>query len=175
MTENRRYFWRAGLAVAVVGVASIGAIGIASASDERVEPRAAVSDDHPGWRGGGPWGGWRGGPHGGPGGGHLDRVLGGDIADLLHGEVVLAKEDGGTQTVLVQKGAVTEVSGSSVTVRSSDGYTKSYGVNGDTKVRADEDEISAVAKDEQVVVIAPTSGDEQTATVLVDLTDLGWE
>jgi hypothetical protein len=149
MTENRRYFWRAGLAVAVVGVASIGAIGIASASDERVEPRAAVSDDHPGWRGGGPWGGWRGGPHGGPGGGHLDRVLGGDIADLLHGEVVLAKEDGGTQTVLVQKGAVTEVSGSSVTV--------------------------TVAKDEQVVVIAPTSGDEQTATVLVDLTDLGWE
>jgi hypothetical protein len=61
-----------------------------------------------------------------------------------------------------------------VTVKSSDGYTKAYTVNGDTKVRADEDGIGAVAKDEQVVVIAPRSGDTQTATVVVDLTDLGW-
>lgn len=167
MTEKRRYWWRAGLAVAVVGVASIGAIGIASASDDDDGPTVAERH-HPGWRGGPPWGG------DGRRGGGFGNVLGGDIADMLHGEVVLAKEGGGTQTVLVQKGAVTEVSGTSVTVKSSDGYTKSYAVDGDTKVRADSDEIGSVAKDEQVVVIAPRSGDGQTATVLVDLTDLGW-
>lgn len=172
MNEKRRYLWRAGLAVAVVGAASIGAIGIASASDDRNEPPTATADDHHGWRGG-PWGG-PGGRHGGWGPGNLDDVLGADVADMLHGEVVLAKEGGGTQTVLVQKGTVTKVSGTSVTVKSSDGYTKDYTVNGDTKVKADKDEISAVAKDEQVVVIAPRSGAGQTATVVVDLTDLGW-
>ena len=171
MTENRRYLWLAGLAGVVVGVASISAIGIASASDDRGGPSASVPGDHHGWRGGGPWGGWRGGW----GGGDLDGILGADVTDMLHGEVVLAKEGGGTQTVLVQKGAVTAVSANSVTVKSGDGYTKSYAVNGDTKVKADEDEIGSVAKDEQVVVVAPKSGDTQTATVLVDLTDLGWK
>jgi hypothetical protein len=101
-------------------------------------------------------------------------MAGTDVSDLLHGEVVLVKEGGGTQTVLVQKGTVTEVSATGVTVRSTDGFTTSYTVNGDTKVRADSDEIGAVAKDEEVVVMAPKSGDGHTATVIVDLTDLGW-
>lgn len=178
-SENRRYVVRAGLAVAVVGAVSIGAIGIAAASDDNT-PAAAQptsppapdnnNEDHPGW--GGPWrGGWGGGWGG------LDGVLGAgsDIDDILHAEVVLAKEGGGTQSVLVQKGTVTEVSGTAVTVTSTDGYTKAYTVNGDTKVKADKDEIGAVAKDEEVLVVAPQSGDKQTATVLVDLTDLGWK
>jgi len=179
MTEsrNRRYLWRAGLAVAVVGAVSVGAIGIAAASDDPVraagqptsEPAPDKDGDHEGW---GPWrGGW-GGAWGG-----LDGILGAgaDLGDILHSEIVLAKEGGGTQTVLVQKGAVTEVSGTSVTVKSADGYTKSYAVNGDTKVKADKDEIGAVAANEEVLVVAPQSGDKQTATVLLDLTDLGWK
>jgi hypothetical protein len=98
-----------------------------------------------------------------------------NIDDILHAEVVLATEGGGTRTVLVQKGAVTAVSGTEVTVRSADGFTTAFAVDGDTKVRADEDEIGSVAKDEQVLVVAPRSGDRQTATVLVDLTDVGWK
>jgi hypothetical protein len=108
-------------------------------------------------------------------GGGLDEVLGADVEDMLHAEVVLSTEGGGTQTVLVQKGAVTEVSATGVTVKSADGFTTAYTVNGDTLVRADSDEIGAVAKDEEVVVVAPKSGDEHTATVVVDLTDLGWK
>lgn len=177
MTETK-YVWRAGLAIAVVGAVSVGAIGFASAASDDgaragAQPTSTTTaapddeDDHPWghWRGRGPWGGF----------GDLDGILGANVTDLLHGEVVLAKEGGGTQTVAVQKGAVTEVSATAVTVRSGDGYTKSYTVNEDTMVKADKDEIGAVAKDEEVVVVAPGSGDKQTATVLVDLTDLGWK
>lgn len=174
---TKKYIWRAGLAIAVVGAASVGAIGIASASgDSPVRPAAqqTSAQDDEDWHGPG-----RGGPWGGPGrgmwGGDLSNVLGADVSDFLHAEAVLAKEGGGTQTVLVQKGAVTEVSGTEVTVKSADGFTTSYTVNGDTKVRADSDDIGAVTKDEEVVVVAPKSGDKHTATVVVDLTDLGWK
>jgi len=172
-SENRRYLARAGAAIAVVGAVSIGAIGIAAASADdtqaAAQPTSAPApdnDEH--W--GGPWGGpWRGGFGGGMG------VLGADIDGILHGEVVLSKEGGGTQTVQVQRGAVTAVSATEVTVKSTDGFTAAYAVNGDTKVKADSDEIGSVAKDEEVLVVAPKSGDKHTATVLLDLTDLGWK
>jgi hypothetical protein len=175
-SENRGYLLRAGAAIAVVGAVSIGAIGIAAASSDETnaaaQPTSAPApdnDDH--------WGGpWRGGPpwRGGFGGGFGD-ALGADVDGILHGEVVLSKEGGGTQTVLVQKGAVTAVSATEVTVKSTDGFTTAYAVNGDTKVRADEDKIESVAKDEEVLVVAPKSGDKHTATVLIDLTDVGWK
>lgn len=173
---NKKSLWYSGIAIAVVGAASVGAIGLASASDRPVRTAAQETDVapnsnpwHGAWgRGHGPWGG-------GPFGGDLDDVLGADVTDFVHAEVVLAKDGGGTQTVLVQKGTVTEVSGTGVTVKSSDGFTTSYTVNGDTKVRADSDKIDSVAKGEDVVVVSPTSGDSHTATVLVDLTDLDWK
>jgi hypothetical protein len=180
MTENRRYVVRAGAAIAVVAAASIGAIGIAAASSD--DTRAAATQPGPdpdGHNWGGRWGGpWGGGPWGGGGGpftNGLDGVFGADVDGILHGEVVLSKEGGGTQTVLVQKGAVTAVSATEVTVTSTDGFTTAYAVNGDTKVRADEDTIGSVAKDEEVLVVAPKSGDKHTATVLIDLTDVGWK
>lgn len=172
---NKKSMWYTGIAVAVVGAASVGAIGIASASGEPVRPAAQQTDvtpnDNP-WHGA--WGGgpWRGG---GPFGGDLSDVLGADVTDFAHAEVVLTKEGGGTQTVVVQKGSVTEVSGNGVTVKSSDGFTTSYTVNGETKVHGDSDTIDSVAEDEEVVVVSPASGESHTATVLVDLTDLGWK
>jgi hypothetical protein len=179
MTENRRYLWRAGLAIAVVGAASVGAIGIATAADDSPAPVAQpAAPDKDKDKDGDHWGGsWQGGWGGGWGGGGLDGILGpnSNIDDILHAEVVVAKDGGGTQTVLVQKGAVTAVSGTEVTVKSADGSTTVFTVNGDTKVKADKDEIGSVAKDEQVLVVAPRAGDKQTATVLVDLTDLGWK
>jgi hypothetical protein len=182
---TRKYLWQAGIAVAVVGAASVGAIGLASATgdttgDNTVRAAAQTTTDPDGdwhggpWGHGGRWGGpGRGGPFGGIGG--FGDIAGADVTDILHGEVVLAKEGGGTQTVLVQKGTVTEVGATGVTVRSGDGFTTSYTVNGDTVVRADSDRIDSVAKDEEVVVVAPKSGDNHTATAVVDLTDLGWK
>ena len=174
-SDNRRYLWRAGAAIAIVGAVSIGAIGIASAASDNDNVAARSSsvpkdDDDwhgPPWRGGGPW---MGGFHGGFG-----DVLGADVDGILHGEVVLSKEGGGTQTVLVQRGVATAVSATAVTVKSIDGFTTSYVVNGDTKIKADEDEMASVAKNEELLVVAPKSGDKHTATVLLDLTDLGWK
>ena len=166
----RRLWIRAGVGVAVVGAVSVGVIGIAAASGDepRVEAAAQEQDgDH--WDG--PWGGDWGGGFGG-----LDSILGEgvEITDILHGEVVLAKEGGGTYTVLVQKGVVTEVSGESVTVRSADDFTTTFAVTGDTTVKGDTEDLTSVAAQEEVLVIAPKSGDQQTATVLLNLTDLDW-
>jgi hypothetical protein len=175
-SDNRRFLWRAGAAIAVVGAVSIGAIGIASASGDDTNAGAQPTSSAPKADDDNHWGGpWRGGPWMGGFGGGFGDVLGADVDGILHGEVVLSKEGGGTQTVQVQRGAVTEVSATGVTVKSSDGFTTAYVVNGDTKVKADKDEIGSVAKGEEVLVVAPKSGDKHTATVLLDLTDLGWK
>lgn len=171
--RGRRLAWRIGIGVAVVGAASLGAIGIATAASSTPETTstaatsAAPDDDHDGpWRG--PWGHWGG--HG-AWGGFGDAFGDLDVEDLSHATVVLAKEGGGSQTVLVQKGAVTSVSSGSIALKSADGYARTYPVNKDTKVNGD-DKIASVAKDEQVVVLAKEGG---AATVIVDLTDLGWK
>jgi len=52
----------------------------------------------------------------------------------LHGEEVVKNADGTFQTVLEQRGTVESVSGSAVTVKSEDGFTQTYTVNGDTKI-----------------------------------------
>ncbi|HEY7592601.1 MAG TPA: hypothetical protein VH969_05550 [Actinophytocola sp.] len=175
--RGRRLAWRIGVGVAVVGVASLGAIGIATAtsstpaSTSTAATSTAPDDDHGGpW--GGPWGHWGG--HGGPWSGFGDAFGDMDIKDISHATVVLAKEGGGSQTVLVQKGAVTSVSSGSIALKSADGYAKTYTVNKDTKVNGD-GKIASVAKDEQVIVIAKEGGDTPAATVVVDITDLGWK
>lgn len=53
---------------------------------------------------------------------------------LLHGEAVARKPDGTYQTVLEQNGTVESVSDSAITVKSDDGFSHTYTVNGDTKI-----------------------------------------
>lgn len=70
---------------------------------------------------------------GGPGGFGLGRLGG----TMLHGEVVVQKADGsGTETLLVQRGTVTAKDGSTVTVKSTDGFTVVWTVTSDTLIRA---------------------------------------
>lgn len=52
----------------------------------------------------------------------------------LHGEGVVKNPDGTFQTVLEQRGTVESVSDTSITVKSEDGYSQAYTVNGDTKI-----------------------------------------
>jgi hypothetical protein len=47
---------------------------------------------------------------------------------------VVKKADGTFETVLVQQGTVDAVSETSVTVKSEDGFTQTYAVNGDTRI-----------------------------------------
>jgi hypothetical protein len=175
--RGRRLAWRVGLGVAVVGVASLGAFGIAAATSTTPTSEPAPNEEQHDGPWGGPWGGGGHGPWGGGAGGPFglaDAFGDLDIADISHATVVLAKEGGGSQTVLVQKGAVTSVDGSSIALKSADGYTKTYAVTKDTKVNGDE-KIASVAKDEQVVVLAKEGGDKPAANVVVDISDLGWK
>lgn len=170
--KTRRLGWRAGLGVAVVAVASAGAIGIAAAAsgEQPATEPAPTEEEHDGppWAGHGDWGGG-GGPFG------LFQAFDDlNVEDLSHAEVVLATEGGGSTTMLVQKGTVTSVDGRSIAVRSADGFARSYAVNAETRVNGDE-KIDTVAKDEQVVVIAPEGGEKPTAGTIVDLTDIGWK
>ncbi|HEX2133581.1 MAG TPA: hypothetical protein VHH15_18715 [Actinophytocola sp.] len=170
-----RLGWRVGLGVAVVGAVSVGAIGIAAAtsneqpSDEPAPSEQAPAEEHDGppWAGHGDWGG------GGPFGlfAAFDDL---DVEDVSHAEVVLVREGGGSTTMLVQKGTVTAVDGSSVAVKSADGFTETYAVDAETSVNGDE-KIDSVTKGEQVLVIAPEGGENPTAGTILDLTDLGWK
>jgi hypothetical protein len=52
----------------------------------------------------------------------------------LHGESVVKKADGTFTTELGQRGTVEAVSGTSITVKSEDGYSQAYTVNDETKI-----------------------------------------
>jgi hypothetical protein len=81
-------------------------------------------------RGFGPGG--RPGP-GGPGGfGGLRGIAPGPV---LHGELVTGGQNGSTTTVVVQTGSVTTKNGSTITVRSTDGYTVTWTLDSNTTVR----------------------------------------
>lgn len=91
----------------------------------------------------------------------------------MHGQFVVPKSGGGYQTVDVQRGKVTAVSSTSVTVKSSDGFSATYAVSGSTIVDAQRDGIGSVKDGNQVYVTATVSGSTATATSISDLTLLG--
>jgi hypothetical protein len=96
--------------------------------------------------------------------------LGGGMFGVLHGQLVVAKPGGGDQTVDVQNGQVTAVSNTSITLKSSDGFTMSYGITSSTLVDAQRDGIGSVKVGNQASVLATVSGSTATATSIMDRT-----
>ncbi|MDX6391679.1 MAG: hypothetical protein QOJ73_2742 [Streptosporangiaceae bacterium] len=112
--------------------------------------------------------------YGTPGPGH--RFFGGfgggfgaGVAGALHGQFVVPRSGGGYQTEDTQRGSVTAVSTSSITVKSADGFTKTYQVTSSTVVDARRDGIGSVKNGHQVSVLATVSGGHATATNIQDL------
>jgi hypothetical protein len=97
----------------------------------------------------------------------------GGLFGALHGQFVVAKPGGGYETVDVQNGKVTAVSSTSITLKSSDGFTKSYAVANSTMVDAQRDGIGSVKAGNQADVLATVSGSNATATSITDMTLLG--
>lgn len=93
----------------------------------------------------------------------------GALFGAVHGQFVVAKPGGGYQTVDFQRGKVTAVSGTSITLESSDGYTHSYVVTRSTLVNAQAGGISSVKTGNQASVEATVSGGTATATAIQDL------
>ena len=108
--------WSRKKTLAAVGVAVLLAAGGAAV----IHAADAPSD-----RGGPTWGP---GPGFGPGGP--------DSADLpvaLHGQFVVSDGHGGFTTELTQTGTVTDVSDTSITARSADGFTQTYAITAQTR------------------------------------------
>ncbi|HKF32439.1 MAG TPA: DUF5666 domain-containing protein [Jatrophihabitantaceae bacterium] len=91
--------------------------------------------------------------------------------ELLHGERVVKDKDGTIITVDVQRGTVTAVSESSMTVRSSDGTTWTWTLNSDTKVRGADlkkEAVSSIKVGNTVGVAGQRIADTRTARAIGD-------
>lgn len=100
----------------------------------------------------------------GRGGPRADFALG--VA--LHGEFVVPKDGGGYQTVATQRGEVTAVSKESITVKSEDGYSRTYTLTEDTLVNAARDGIDDVKTGNTVTVFAVVTDGKATASSVND-------
>jgi hypothetical protein len=79
----------------------------------------------------------------------------------VHGQFVVPRSGGGYQTIDTQRG--------SVTVKSADGFSKTYQVVSSTNVDARRDGIATVKTGHQVMVTATVSGSTDTAVSILDL------
>jgi hypothetical protein len=123
---------------------------------------------------GGPFGG---GPFGG--GGKLFGLGGHGFGGFgkmggLHGEFTIKKPDGsGYETVATQTGEVTAVSPSSITVKSEDGFSRTYTVDENTVVGSGRDGIGSVKTGDTVHVAGLLDGGKASAAAVLDSTGLG--
>ena len=146
-----------GIAYATDLPSALGGNGSVSAADPSPSPSTSPSaqpSDRPAKPG--PGGPMRGGGLFGFGGG------------ALHGEFVVEKDGGGYQTVATQRGEVTAVSKDSLTVKSADGYSRTYKLTEDTLVNAARDGIDDVKNGNTVNVSATVEGGNATAVSVDD-------
>ncbi|HZA74216.1 MAG TPA: hypothetical protein VE476_15065 [Propionibacteriaceae bacterium] len=80
------------------------------------------------------------------------------LATALHGEVTLAGKQ--HRVVVFQRGPAQKVDGSTLTVRSADGYTATYVIGTETKVRKNREAATAadLQADDRIHVIAVEDG-----------------
>jgi hypothetical protein len=169
---------------AVALIALVGGAGIAyaathsgdknaadsAATSQLQAPAASPSPSAAPWHDGRPPGAFGGfGRFGGFGGG---LGFGGVFGDVLHGQFTAPKAGGGYQTVDVQRGTVTAVSSSSITVKSADGYLATYAVASSTEVDAQARGIGTVKSGDTVSVTATVSAGTATAASIMDITAL---
>ena len=106
------------------------------------------------------------GGFGGPGG--FGRLGG------LHGEFTIKKPDGsGYQTIATQTGEVTAVSPSSITVKSEDGFSRTYSVDENTVVGSGRDGIGTVKTGDTVHIAGVVDNGKAAAAAIMDSTSLG--
>ncbi|GAA3836585.1 hypothetical protein [Amycolatopsis tucumanensis] len=140
--------WSARKTVAAVAIA----VGVAGAGGVAIYAASGSTDSSAMGQGG----------MGVPGGASPSAMV-----NALHGEYVVSDGNGGYTTELMQIGTVTEVSATSLTARSDDGYTKTYTIDSDTAV-GDNADLSSIATGDTVTVVASVSGDAATADTLTE-------
>lgn len=144
-------FSQADMIAAGVGAAGGGAFGAAEpapSGDPRVRPSGEARAD-----------GWRRR--------HAFRVF--LRRNVLHGEAVVQARDGSTKTVVVQRGTVTAVDASTITVKSADGYTLTWTFGSPLRVVEHRTSITPdeVAAGDQVGVAGVREGDKTVARLIL--------
>jgi hypothetical protein len=96
------------------------------------------------------------------------RQLRGLGSRVLHGEFALKTKDG-VKTFDTQIGVVTSVTGTSLAVKSSDGYTQTWTLGADTKVRSDKKAgtLADLKVGATVRLLGPAGGSGATALLAV--------
>ena len=104
--------------------------------------------------------------HGAKAGAHARRAL---MKRALHGEVTVGGKKG-TRVLDFQRGSVQSVSSNGVTVKSTDGFSATYVVNAETKVRKDgaAAKIGDIKNGVTVRVVALKNGSTDTARVVAE-------
>ncbi len=161
-SPSRRPYVLAGVAVAALLGGAGAALAATNSGPPAATPSAVTSSPLPSASPG--KAGTRGSFH------HFGRRFGPLEFGMVHGQFVIAKSGGGYETVDVQDGDVTAVSSTSITLKSSDGFTKTYVVTGSTMVDAQRDGIGSVKVGNQASVVATVSGSTATATSIADMT-----
>jgi diaminopimelate epimerase len=87
--------------------------------------------------------------------------------NTLHGEVTVQGKDG-TKTIVVQRGAITAVSGTSLTVKSTDGYTLTWKLADKATVVQDKKKVetSALKTGEQIGIAGTKDGSADDARLV---------
>jgi hypothetical protein len=166
--SSRASRWIGAAAAVGIGV-TLGAAGIAAAAPDPSPSPSAGSKVAPGAPApGGP--GMPGMRHG-----HGMRGEGGPggfgMRGAVHGEFTVP--DGtGWRTVAMQRGAVTAVSSTSLTVKSKDGYTKTYVITATTLVNAARDGIGSIKTGDEVAVVATVKSGTATAVDVRDVSQI---
>ena len=140
--------WSPGKKIAAGAVAAVIVAGGGAAVWAASSSSTATASGPGGMNGmtGGP-GGMTGGPAGG-------------LGSALHGEYVSSDGNGGYVTKIMQTGEVTELSATSLTAKSDDGFSKTYTI---TSAQA-----TGLATGDTITVVATESGDTATATSVTE-------
>jgi hypothetical protein len=88
--------------------------------------------------------------------------------NTLHGEVTIQTKKQGTKTVVVQRGSVTAVDASKVTVKSSDGFTLTWAFGDKVRVVQDKKTVekSALKTGEEIGIAGTKTGDANDARLI---------
>jgi len=95
------------------------------------------------------------------------------MGGALHGSFVVPDGSGGYRTLVMQRGAATKVSDTSITVHSDDGFEQTYAITADTAVGADRQGVNGIAKGADVAVMGEKKGSGVTALHVADLAQFG--
>jgi Domain of unknown function (DUF5666) len=98
-------------------------------------------------------------------------LLGGrEGGNVLHGEATIGKPGGGTAVVHFQNGIISAISGSTMTVKSTDGFTSTFTVNGTTRIllNGTDGTLSKLAKNDKVRVMGVENGSSTVARMVLD-------